>query len=381
MDYFSFQSSNLTKVILYSFVTFCYPFSLLSQNLLIHPESIIFDEQHNRYLVTCNGNGKIISIDNSGVQDTFKTGFSNLLGSHISGNTIYVSSNNGVQGFDLTDTTEVFHVPISGLGQIDGITSDNAGNLYVIDGIYRRIYRINISAQTYNTFVNSGLPTYAQDCIFDADNNRLLVVAWAHNAPIQAVSLLDSTVSLVVNTTFGYFDGITTDQFGNVYVSSHYGSGRIYKYDKNFTNPPELISSGHNEPAGLGYNTRDNILAVPNYGSHSIDYIFINPNSINNDQNNFVNIFRLYHNFPNPFNPKTTISYYLPKTDIVNLSIYNLQGQKIKTLESNIRKSFGNHSVIWDGTNEFNKRVSSGYYLYRIETTKSSKTKSMIFLK
>ena len=138
------------------------PISLLCQNLLINPESVVFDEQHERYLVTCNGNGKIIGVDNQGIQSEVAIGFSNLLGSHIYGNTIYVSSNNGVQGFDLSDTTEVFHVPIPGLGQIDGITTDISGNLYVIDGVYRRIYKIKISTQAINTYVNSGLPAYPQ---------------------------------------------------------------------------------------------------------------------------------------------------------------------------------------------------------------------------
>ena len=116
-----------------------------------------------------------------------------------------------MQGFDLTDKTEVFHVPIPGAGQIYGITTDTSGNLYVIDGSYRRIYKINISTKTYTTFVNSGLPPYPQDCIFDEENNRLLVVAWASNAPIQAVSLSDSTVTNVVSTNFGLFDVITKD--------------------------------------------------------------------------------------------------------------------------------------------------------------------------
>lgn len=370
-----FKISNLLKSILFTLVIFCIPFSLLSQNLLIHPESIIFDEQHDRYLVTCNGNGNIIGIDNLGVQDTFKAGFSNLLGSHILGNTIYVSSNNGVQGFDLTDTTEVFHVQIPGSGQIDGITTDLSGNLYVIDGTYRRIYKIKISTQTYNVFVNSGLPAYPQDCIFDADNNRLLVVAWAYNAPIQAVSLSDFTISLVVSTNFGYFDGITSDQFGNVYVSSHFGGGRIYKYDKDFINTPELISSGHSEPAGLGYNSRNNILAVPNYGSHSIDYITITPSSLQLEPAIFADKIRLFQNYPNPFNPETTISFYLPKKDNVELYLYDLKGREIRKILSQ-RRSAGQHNITLNA-----QELASGIYLYKIQTSTFSETKKLVKLK
>ncbi len=355
-----------------------FPFKITSQNLLSNPESVLFDELHNRYLVTCNGNGKIISVDNAGIQDTFKIGFSNLLGSHISENTIYVSSNNGVQGFDLTNKTEVFHVPIPGAGQIDGITTDTSGNLYVVDGTYRRIYKINISTQTHTTFVNSGLPQYPQDCIFDEENNRLLVVAWAPNAPIQAVSLSDSTVTNVVNTNFGFFDGITKDQFGNVYVSSHYGTENIYKYDKDF-NPPEIISSGHSEPAGLGYNTRDNILAVPNYGSNSIDFIPINVNSVINNSNEGLNSYKLYQNYPNPFNPSTTIDYFIPDGSEVLIRVFNIQGKVVNTLVDEFQNS-GYKSIKWNGKNDAGLMLSTGIYFYKLLTDNHSETKKMILL-
>jgi hypothetical protein len=356
-----------------------FPLKITSQNLLSNPESVLFDELHNRYLVTCNGNGKIISVDNAGIQDTFKIGFSNLLGSHISENTIYVSSNNGVQGFDLTDKTEVFHVPIPGAGQIDGITTDTSGNLYVIDGIYRRIYKINISTKTYTTFVTSGLPPYPQDCIFDEENNRLLVVAWANNAPIQAVSLSDSTVTNVVSTNFGLFDGITKDQFGNVYVSSHHGAGKIYKYDKNFANTPELISSGHIEPAGLGYNTRDNILAIPNYGSHTIDFIQINVSSVIRDQREFVNSYKLYQNYPNPFNPSTKIKYQIPEISFVILKIYDVLGNEIATLV-NEELPAGKYEVEFS-MGLINQTLPSGVYFYQLYAGSFVETKKMVLIK
>ncbi len=375
---------NLSKIFIFGFIFFCIPILVFGQNLLNKPESIIFDEQHDRYLVTCNGNGKIVGIDNAGNKDTFKAGFSNLLGSHISENTIYVSSDSGVKGFDLTDTSEVFNVPIPGSGQIDGITTDTSGNLYVIDGTYRRIYKIKLSTQTYNIFANSGLPVYPQDCIFDEENNRLIVVAWAPNAPIQAVNLSDSSVSTIVATTFRNFDGIISDQFGNIYVSSHstfpYNNGKIYKYDKNFANPPVSISSGHSEPAGLGYNSRDNILAVPNYGSNSIDYIQIIPSSIQQESINIGDRFKLFHNYPNPFNPETNISYQLAQQDKVTITIFNSLGQKVKTLLDE-NQSQGYYSITWDGKNETGRTMSSGVYFYQLKTNSKIEMKKMIMIK
>ncbi|MBL7135780.1 MAG: endonuclease [Candidatus Marinimicrobia bacterium] len=85
--------------------------------------------------------------------------------------------------------------------------------------------------------------------------------------------------------------------------------------------------------------------------------------------------FSLYQSYPNPFNPVTTISYQLPKSGFVNLSIYNTKGQLIETL-INRRIQSGYHSVKWDGS--FNV---SGVYFYRISAGDYSATGKCILLK
>ncbi|MCK5050248.1 MAG: T9SS type A sorting domain-containing protein [Candidatus Cloacimonetes bacterium] len=86
-------------------------------------------------------------------------------------------------------------------------------------------------------------------------------------------------------------------------------------------------------------------------------------------------------NYPNPFNPETTISFSVVQTSsLVNLDIYNLKGQKIKTLVNEIL-SAGNHSYIWNGTDEKGKSVASGVYLYKMKTGNYVLTKKMILMK
>ena len=74
--------------------------------------------------------------------------------------------------------------------------------------------------------------------------------------------------------------------------------------------------------------------------------------------------FNLY-NYPNPFNPQTIINYQLPNEANVNLKIYNLLGQEVRTLvnENNIA---GEHSIIWDGKDNIGKQVGSGIYFYNL---------------
>ena len=90
--------------------------------------------------------------------------------------------------------------------------------------------------------------------------------------------------------------------------------------------------------------------------------------------------FTLYQNYPNPFNPSTSISYNIPKSSIVTLKIYDLLGNEIKTLV-NSNQNAGNHQTIWNGDNNFGKKVSSGTYIYTLKANDSFTSRKMVLLK
>ncbi len=77
--------------------------------------------------------------------------------------------------------------------------------------------------------------------------------------------------------------------------------------------------------------------------------------------------FELSQNFPNPFNPVTTIRYGLPQNARVTLKLYNLLGEEVVTLVDNEQKAVGYHAAIWNGRNRLGHAVSSGLYLYRMQ--------------
>jgi hypothetical protein len=90
--------------------------------------------------------------------------------------------------------------------------------------------------------------------------------------------------------------------------------------------------------------------------------------------------FSLHQNYPNPFNPSTTIAYDLPTESIVNITIYDMMGKKIKTLV-NEYKAAGFKNIQWDGKNDKNESVSAGVYVYLLQTEKFRQNKKMILLK
>ena len=88
----------------------------------------------------------------------------------------------------------------------------------------------------------------------------------------------------------------------------------------------------------------------------------------------------LSQNYPNPFNPTTTIRFGLPDEGKVKLVIYNVLGQKVKELLNESRGA-GYHTVMWNGRNETGQQVSSGLYIYRIESAKGAESKKMLLIK
>ena len=90
--------------------------------------------------------------------------------------------------------------------------------------------------------------------------------------------------------------------------------------------------------------------------------------------------YKVHNNFPNPFNPVTTIRYDLPEDGLVNITIYDMMGRQISTLVSG-QQTAGYNIVQWNATNTFGEAVSAGLYLYTIHAGEFTQTKKMVLLK
>ncbi|MBN2571387.1 MAG: DUF4091 domain-containing protein, partial [Ignavibacteriales bacterium] len=120
----------------------------------------------------------------------------------------------------------------------------------------------------------------------------------------------------------------------------------------------------------IGLNTMDEYTML--------DYMLIEavPSSIELELKVYLQgAYRLEQNFPNPFNPETKISYYVPKTSNIKIEIYNSIGQLIKTIDEGIKQE-GNYEFTFDATD-----LSSGVYFYKLKTDKAQIVKKMIYLK
>jgi hypothetical protein len=91
-------------------------------------------------------------------------------------------------------------------------------------------------------------------------------------------------------------------------------------------------------------------------------------------------VFALHNNYPNPFNPVTNISYDIPEVAQVTLDIYNISGQKVRTLAQGHHEP-GRYRIQWNATNDYGNPLSSGMYIYRIRAGDFVSVKKLILMK
>ncbi len=159
---------------------------------------------------------------------------------------------------------------------------------------------------------------------------------------------------------------------------------------KNIDNPDVLgnyctigiENMDHSEALQYHYAGFDDVTAAPLQAGLAIKFSTINPDGIVGTHEDDVpeHVTMLGQNYPNPFNPTTKISFSIKNNSRVELAVYNINGQKVKTLKKEIM-SAGNHSVVWNGKDSNNKDVSSGIYFYKLNTGEETQVRKMVLLK
>jgi hypothetical protein len=233
-----------------------------------------------------------------------------------------------------------------------------------------RLRRIAGTGYVIQSFDN--VPFTAWD-ISDSLNPRQLTVAWR-----------DYDLDGTWNLNSGY-------EYTFIYYKSYDSTGTTQ-----FTMPPSAIGnectvgekadimyciqedlrSGHilNESTGKMY-------IRPYIAPSAEDKYTFNPTSASSEQQGLTpKNFSLSQNFPNPFNPSTTINFQIPTKGTVKLKIYNLLGQEIIELV-NAEMDAGVHQIVWNGKNKTNVQVASGLYFYRLTSGQNFSTKKMVLIK
>jgi hypothetical protein len=225
-------------------------------------------------------------------------------------------------------------------------------------------------------FPGEGVPTarvYVDHCTFyQVGNDAIRVDDNEFPADLKATNSIFMDVNNIIDADRGtalYCDTLNTGGFN---VDTLEVIENIYAEDPEFADPDNynfMVSDFFKEIA-IG---SDGVVVG------DVNWAFV-PTGVATHKENVPASFSLKQNYPNPFNPATSINYTLNKDIHVKLSVYNILGQKIKTLIDK-QQTAGQHVVHWEGKNGAGQQVSTGVYIYKLEAGDFSKTMKMLLLR
>ncbi len=319
----------------------------------------------------------IILFDNSDPENPVEIdnyspyGFDTFKDIEIVDHTIYLTSEGHIVVLDATDPED--------LSMITSIETPIGFDRIIWANQFLYAWNTENVLQVYDASANTPvlrctiLPGVIQDvCVM---LNYLYVTT---ESSIKVYNLLDPAAPI-------HTDTITMDggnQFGAAYrmeselIVADNMWNRLLLFDLTSPEHPALSNSYcWNQSTSQIFKQSEYLILNNRYGGISVLKI----EAVDNDEDEIPRPEFALTNYPNPFNPQTTISYSIQEDNHVNLQVYNIKGQLVRTLVNQMEQK-GNHSVVWTGKDDQGKSVSSGVYLYRLSSGTTNLTKKMLLL-
>lgn len=342
---------------------------LYRPNIYDKPECVVYDHALDRYIVANVGDGSLVETDTLNNNSYWISGYGLLFGMCIVDNALYTSDGDTLFGFHLLTGERVFEMYLPNYNNLDGMTTDGNGFLYVLD-TGGRLMKVNLADETYQLLASTGLPDWPQDCVFDPFNNRVVIAAYGASAPIVGVDIESGDITTLTTNSVGRYDGITIDQYGNFYFATHIGGGRVHKYPNDFSNY-HAVAYGLGEPTGLNYNQYDNILAIPSFNKDTVFFISITQTGTTDPTQESSIEFEL---FPNPCSDALHLRYSILDTRNLKLDILNSAGILVMSIHPEGLSS-GEHEITVDVGH-----LPSGVYFARCTSIKKTAIKKLVVL-
>jgi len=289
---------------------------------------------------------------------------------HIFFETYRAQTDNIVDVFSINDDQLVFLESLyMNLGQrvLDFIITTNGNTVSFRD-----------SDDYQNVMFSASFP-HTIGNVYYFEPNYLVVDSSANELYIYKYNLLESRVEYLhtfptANTTINIFNGIITDNAYNSVVSQYYTvlNDEIVLIGEKEDRHKEVLST-------YFFPERHKMVQVARSGLWAYDIAYEEYVSESDVVVPVANA-ELHGNYPNPFNPTTTIAFEMARSGHVTIEVYNIRGQKVRTLVSG-EYGVGSHKVVWNGDDFTGRAVGSGMYFYRMTTAGYSKVNKMVLLK
>ncbi len=227
------------------------------------------------------------------------------------------------------------------------------------------------------------------DCVTaNSGNNTVAVVRGDGQGGLEAAESYSSGQNFPLAIDLGDLDGdgdldMMVSNFG--VFGAENGQWRLWENDGqgNFINPQDLSASSAASCSVFHDRDNDGDLDITGIDElHDLLFIFDNsPTAIEDTPEATIEGFTLYQNYPNPFNPSTTIRFAMDRAASVDLEIVDVSGRVIATLLRGDQKTIGEHTVVWDGRDMNDMNVSSGIYIYRLQTNQASSSRKLVLMR
>ena len=228
--------------------------------------------------------------------------------------------------------------------------------------------------------------------------NKDTVIAWNNIAPESFEWISDVLDTVIINK-----DNIT-DTYNLQWAESksvdldsiHYlvnAKIGVYPveeiYDTTVTTLPltyqEFLENVFEETPGNGVTVKFSVSATDGKDTVKVSgddrVVYVNRYEyLSTESEGIPTVFALHENYPNPFNPTTTLRFDLPEVSDITLTIYNMLGQRVKTFNMNDTPA-GFHSIKWNAINDYGDPVGAGVYLYQLRANQYLETRKMVLLK
>lgn len=259
--------------------------------------------------------------------------------------------------------------------------------IFSYDDIYfssQCLYRSRDGGDTYHFVDSSFAWSYSTQMLFDRDSVHIYAcTSYNHHSMLSISADSGNTWQLIfddpVHDAAISIDASVSGQIylskdNEIFISNDYGNSFIF-----YLTLDRTIIGLHKKPySNLLYaSTKKDIFEISPQGIVAIKSL---PMSAIELPTSSPQDFVLYQNYPNPFNDVTIISFYLRRSEKIDISIYNVQGQKICQLYQGIQSS-GNHQLRWDGWNNRDVQMAGGVYICQFKSTNFTMSRKLIYLK
>ncbi len=280
-------------------------------------------------------------------------------------------------------------------------------DVYVTDGYHAKIFRFSATGEYetsyggrgtslaeigYPTGIAVSTDTQLPDRIYITDSKYHRVIRYysGTSGPIVAQKQYKFPHYLPGDNKVPYLSAIDTDGAGNVYVLDRFAhkmyilsgdiESRIKEYGEygfglmQFNHPSDIYID--HTPVNEEMVVCEMWDTTSGIQSFDISYSIFKET----DEIPLPKKYSLYQNYPNPFNSVTQIKFDLPRPSNVKLEIFNILGQKVKTIKNDVMPA-GSHAIVWKGENDAGDEISSGMYFYKLSTSDYTESRKMLLLK